>query len=135
RLGTLRSGGFNVPLTLTGRQEDQDSDRFYATRWLIVHYFMARQREPFARFLKALEDGQPAAQAWSAAFAHLDLPALQAELRAHVGDGRPLVGSRKFRAPGYTTRTRPLDDATVHALRAQLYLGGQGKQAPPAAQA
>jgi hypothetical protein len=135
RLGTLRSGGFNVALTLTGRQEDQDSDRFYATSWLIVHYFMSRQREPFAGYLKALEQGQPAARAWGTAFAHLDLAALQAELRAHVGEGRPLVGSRRFRAPGFTTRARPLDDATVHALRAQLYLGGQGRQAPPAAQA
>jgi hypothetical protein len=136
RLASLRAAGFSVRATMSGARLDQDSDRFYASSWLIVHYLMSRQREGFSRYLQALESGQKSEPAWSAAFgAGLDPGALQAELRAHWAAGRPLVGSRRFRAPPFRTRSRPLDDATVHALRALLFLQGQGRQAPPAARA
>jgi hypothetical protein len=136
RLASLRAAGFSVRATMAGARQDQDSDRFYASSWLIVHYLMSRQRERFARYLHALESGQKSEAAWRAVFgASLDPDDLQAELRAHWAAGRPLVGSRSFRAPPFRVRSRPLDDATVHALRALLFLQGQGRQATPAARA
>ena len=86
----------------------------------------------FAGYLRRLESGQPSAAAWSASFPDLGRSVLQAEVRAHRAEGRPLVASRRFRAPPFTMQERPVDEPTVHALRALLFSRGPGQSASPA---
>lgn len=133
RLAVLRAGDLSVARTVSGALESEASERFYATSWLLVHYLISRERAAFTRYMQALDAGADDAQAWRAGFADLSPEMFQGVLRSYWGEGRPLVGSRAFRAPPFSVTQRPLDDASVHALRALLCLRGLRQQESPAA--
>ncbi len=131
-----RPGPLKIRETLAGTLKDDDSQLFYATSWLLVHYLISRQRTAFAGYMRALDAGLPAPEAWRRSFGDdLSPEALQAELSGYARAGHHMMISRAFQAPVVTTDERPLPDADVHALRALVYLRSGGDQVPPAARA
>ena len=131
----LQQGNLRVQETLDGTLKNDDQPVFYATSWLLVHYFISRQREALARYMRALDGGTDLAAAWEQAFGDLSSQSLRSELRAYARMGHGLVASRRFRPPDRPIEERPLPDGEVHALRALLYMRALAGEATPAARA
>ncbi len=128
-----QQGKLKVAETLDGSLKGEDQGVFYATSWLMVHYFISRQREAFTRYMRALDGGTAADLAWRQSFGDLSPEVLQAELRGYGRIGHSLVVSGRYRPPDPTIAERPLPDAEVHALRALLHLRALASEAKPAA--
>jgi hypothetical protein len=130
-----RPGPMKLRETLDGSLKDDDSQLFYATSWLLVHYLINRQRATFSGYMRALDAGMPAAEAWHRWLPDLSPEVLQAELSGYARGGHHLVLSRRFQAPSVSVQEQPLPDADVHALRALLYLRSGGDRIEPARRA
>ena len=130
-----QQGPLRVAEALDGSLKEQDTLVFYALSWLMVHYFISREREDFTRYMRGLDSGLPHDQAWRRAFPDLDPETLRAELRGYARNGGAKVISRRFPAPDFAVEERPLPDADVHALRALLYMRGLAAEALPQARA
>jgi hypothetical protein len=128
-------GTLHVPETLTGALKAVDTPAFYATSWLLVHYFISRKREDFAAYMRALDGGVAPEAAWRQSFGDLSPQVLAAELRGYNSFGRSLVRSNRYQAPATTIDERPLPDAEVHALRGLLFMRALSTEANPTARA
>ena len=107
-----QQGNLNVAGTLSGALKNQDQPAFYATSWLVVHYFISREREAFARYMRALDGGTEPQQAF-----RRSLP-------------RPVAGAAAGRAAGLRAHgPRPGGQPPLPAAR--LHHRGAGRCPTP----
>jgi hypothetical protein len=128
-----QQGKLRIAETLAGTLKNEEQGVFYATSWLMVHYFISRHREAFTRFMRALDGGTDPALAFRQSFGDLSPDVLAAELRGYGRIGHSLVASGRFRPPDPVVQERVLPDADVHALRALLAVRALAGEASPAA--
>ncbi|NMO21778.1 hypothetical protein HPC49_33930 [Pyxidicoccus fallax] len=108
-----------------------ESRQYYASSWLWVHFFISRHGERFEDFQTRLMRGEEPRSAWEESFR--GVKDLAGQLHGYVHGG-PHVTYPAIIAPlppiTSPLRTRPLEAAEVHAIRAQLFLMTPGA-APP----
>jgi tetratricopeptide (TPR) repeat protein len=116
--------------TARGRSAALD---LYASSWLLVHWFVHREPEAFARLQTRLAAGDAPADAWRAALPERDpgragaLDALDRELAEYArGDFAPRVRTVDVpKAIGYFEQVVPSPE--VHAIRLALWSRGPEK--------
>jgi hypothetical protein len=98
--------------------------RFYAGAWFLVHMLLDgpdTYRPRFNAFLRALNAGRSAKDAWHDAMAGIDPSRLEDDFRAHVSASSwPLYAQRIQPSPPATISERTMDPAEVHLLWARL---------------
>ncbi len=106
--------------------EDVDSVRLYAGSWLLVHWLMNVRPEKLADLQQRLSKGEEADSAWRNAFPETALDRLNEDLRQYRDHGK--YQTLKVLVPPVDTvhLGRTLQDAEVHAIRAQLVLQTKG---------
>lgn len=93
-----------------------ETSRFYFTSWLLVHYLMNHQDEPFYRFqldLSALRDWR---EAWSQRFPKLGPAQLDASLEQYLDGGQFNYMAEQVEVPPFSPRVRTLSTAESHGV-------------------
>ena len=107
-----------------------DTNRYYASAWLTVHYLMNHEPEALLRYEDALREELPLSEAWKMAFGTLTPSELSERVRRYMDGGDyALLTFRLPPLPPAPVTARVLSDAETHATRAQLLVhGGHGPQ-------
>jgi tetratricopeptide (TPR) repeat protein len=96
-------------------------EHLYASAWAYVHYLMNAEPERFGAFMARLSRAQEPRQAWSAAFAGVDVGRLEGAVRGHVENGTFYTQVRPVTFRPAAVQERPMSPADVHVARALLH--------------
>ncbi|MFY1831107.1 hypothetical protein ACN47A_34665 [Myxococcus fulvus] len=114
-----------------GPMSSAESQQYYVSAWLWVHFFISQHAERFERFQKRLMGGEDPRVAWDASFQ--GVRDLAGQVHAYALGTVP-VHSPTITAPLLPVSgdidIRPLEPAEVHAIRARLFLMTPGGSTP-----
>jgi hypothetical protein len=105
---------FDAPRAV--HEDAWETSRFYFTSWLLVHYLMNHQGEPFYQFqldLSALRDWR---EAWSQRFPKLGPLELDASLEQYLDGGQFNYVVEQVEVPAFSPRVRVLSAAEGHGV-------------------
>jgi hypothetical protein len=105
---------FDAPRAV--HEDAWETSRFYFTSWLLVHYLMNHQGEPFYQFqldLSALHDWR---EAWSQRFPKLGPVELDASLEQYLDGGQFNYVVEQVEVPAFSPRVRALSAAEGHGV-------------------
>jgi hypothetical protein len=100
--------------------------RLYATSWAAVHYLFDKRPADIVEFERALARGEEARKAWNQIFPDLDDTGLADAIRKYIHKRDNKIAKATIPPIEVTAQTRPLSEADVLGLRAELYMALQG---------
>jgi hypothetical protein len=109
---------FDAPAAVS--EDAWATSRFYFTSWLLVHYLMNHQDEPFAQFQRDLAALRDWREAWSDRFPKLGPAALDSSLEEYLDGGQFNYLVEQVDAPTFPPRVRTLSPAEGHGLSAWI---------------
>jgi hypothetical protein len=92
------------------------TSRFYFTSWLLVHYLMNHQSEPFYQFQLDLSSLRDWREAWSQHFPQLGPTQLDASLEQYLDGGQFNYMAEQVDVPAFAPKVRTLSTAEGHGL-------------------
>jgi tetratricopeptide (TPR) repeat protein len=124
---------FNWDVRKVDEYTPQQSSRFYAASWLLVHWLSNTRSEGFAKYQALLARGADPRKSFAEAFPELRGADIDSMLLPYLLRGS--FKQRTVQVPSVNTSAteRPLEDAEVHAVRARLaltasYLSKEGSE-------
>lgn len=122
RFNAIRALGYYPPSKLRRlARGESDPSKYYGSAWLLVHYLMSKQAEPFAAFQEHLARGLDEEDAWRRAFPNLSDERLDQEVEAYATDGTYEGWVFDFAISEPAIRLRRLSTADQRALEALLW--------------
>jgi tetratricopeptide (TPR) repeat protein len=99
--------------------------RLYATSWAVAHYLFDQRPTELLDYERALARGQDSRKAWTEIFPDLDSAGLTDTIKKYVHKRDFKVTRAKIPPVEVAAQTRPLSEADVLGLRAELYMALQ----------
>jgi hypothetical protein len=105
---------FDAPQAV--HEDAWETSRFYFTSWLLVHYLMNHQGEPFYQFQLDLSNLRSWREAWSHRFPKLGSAALDASLEQYLDGGQFNYVVEQVDVPAFSPRVRTLSVAQGYGM-------------------
>lgn len=105
---------FDAPQAV--HEDAWETSRFYFTSWLLVHYLMNHQDEPFYQFQLELSALQGWREAWSHRFPKLGPAQLDASLEQYLDGGQFNYMVEQVEVPAFSPRVRTLSAAEGYGI-------------------
>jgi len=105
---------FDAPQAV--HEDAWETSRFYFTSWLLVHYLMNHQGEPFYQFQLDLSTLRHWREAWSHRFAKLGPAELDASLEQYLDGGQFNYVVEQVEVPAFSPRVRTLSAAEGYGI-------------------
>jgi hypothetical protein len=109
---------FDAPVAVS--EDAWVTSRFYFTSWLLVHYLMNHQDEPFYHFQLDLAALRNWREAWADRFPKLGPAALDASLEQYLDGGQFNYMVEQVECPAFAPNVRTLSPAEGHGLSAWI---------------
>jgi hypothetical protein len=122
-LSRIIARGCRLPFERLWQPATRETEAWYeATSWLAVHWLFNHEPVRVGAFQELVARGKDGRAAWREVFPELTDDVMDEQLAAHVNEGGAYT-TFKTRLPPvtFTAASTPMDDASVHGLRALLF--------------